>query len=182
VRILIQVDELHSNLVQGGGTSGCVLANRLSQGGDLKILLLERGERKDGWFSRVPLFSQNFMSDDARQIPMKSTPQAQLGDRAIELVQCNTLGGATTLNAMLYTRGIPAEYNSWQCKGWAYDDMQPYFIRSETVLDNEGKTQAEYHGTAGKARLQFCVHVGSLFSAGEWQNRSHEKHHWGHTP
>lgn len=73
----------------------------------------------------------------------------------MELLGGNSMGGCTKINAMLYTRGLPAEYNSWVesgCQGWSYDDMEPYFIKSETDLDHKDSTGLanEYHGTSGK--------------------------------
>lgn len=64
-----------------------------------------------------------------------------------------SLGGSSRINAMLYTRGIPAEYNSWSQagrKGWSYDDMQPYFMKSETDLDQDPNEAPDFHGITSR--------------------------------
>ncbi|KAJ6576562.1 alcohol oxidase [Mycena vulgaris] len=151
-------------IIVGGGTAGCVLANRLSQNVGVSVLLLERGGVQDKWVSRVPLFSSHFASDGSRSWVTKSTPQAHVDNREIDLVGGNCLGGSSRINAMLYTRGLPAEFNGWTKSGnWDYDSLEPYFVKSERNLDpNPGSK--EYIGMRG-----------------EWLHRSHRYLHWIHS-
>lgn len=106
------------------------------------MLLIERGDIADSWVSRIPLFSSHFSSDGSRSKVWKSVPQPSLGGREIDLVGGASLGGASKINAMLYTRGLPAEYDFWNAngaKGWSYDQLLPFFTRSERHL---GKGQS----------------------------------------
>lgn len=137
-----------------------MLANRLSQDPAVSVLLIERGGVKNSFISRIPLLSSHFASDGSRSQVWATAPQKHVDNRAMELLGGNSMGGCTKINAMLYTRGLPAEYNSWVesgCKGWSYDDMEPYFIKSETDLDHKDSTETanEYHGTSGM-EYPFC--------------------------
>ena len=138
----------------GGGTAGCVLANRLSQDGGTSVLLIERGGVQDSWISRIPLLSSSFASDGTRTRIWKSTPQTHANGRVFELAGGKSLGGSSRINSMLYTRGVPAEYNSWAQdgrQGWGYDDLQPYFKKSETDLDQRPGSESDFHGVAGRS-------------------------------
>lgn len=128
-------DSLYSipSHVIGGGTAGCVLANRLSASPDVRVLLVERGPLADSWASRVPLFSSDFASDGSRTIKRPTVHQDQLGQK-IELYQGKALGGSSRINQMLYTRGLPAEYDAWRKEGregWGWDDLKGYFLKHE---------------------------------------------------
>lgn len=181
--------ESHSldSSLAGGGTAGCVLANRLSQDDHTSVLLIERGGVQDSWLSRVPLLSSHFASDGSRTRIWKSTPQTHANGRVFELAGGKSLGGSSRINAMLYTRGIPAEYNSWSQdgrQGWSYDDMQPYFKKSEKDLGQEPGSGPDFHGiTGGSAWIKNDHELRSLslYFVGEWQNRSYKKSVWAHT-
>ena len=85
---------------------------------------------------------------------------------------------------MLYTRGLPAEYNAWSIagrQGWSYDDLREYFARSETDLDQKSDNPDEYHGIQGL--LLVCIQIVKILIGflGEWKNRSHADCYWGHT-
>jgi choline dehydrogenase-like flavoprotein len=145
-------------LIQGGGTAGCVLANRLSQNVGTSVLLLERGGVQDSWISRVPLFSSHFASDGSRSWVTQSTTQEHVDNREIEIIGGNCLGGSSRINAMLYTRGLPAEFNSWTKSGsWDYASLEPCFIKSETNLDSHRGVKA-YNGTKGYRNSQVAVY------------------------
>ena len=126
----------------GGGTAGCAIANRLSASANTRVLLVERGPVADTWAARVPLFSSDFASDGSRTIKRTTVPQSELvgasgvqGDRAVEAYTGAVLGGTSRINQMLYTRGLPDEYNRWETeagmKGWGWDEMKAYFLKSE---------------------------------------------------
>lgn len=136
----------------GGGTAGCVLANRLSQDPNVTVLLVERGGVKNSFVSRIPLLSSHFASDGSRSHLALSTPQMHLDERQLEIISGNSLGGASKINAMMYTRGLPAEYNLWEAMGntgWGYKDILPQFIKGEKLIDRSAQSKLAWHGTKG---------------------------------
>lgn len=131
-----------------------MLASRLSEHKHLSVLVIEKGKPSFSWASRVPLLSSNFQSDGTRTFKFESAPQAHVGGRKMEIVGGKALGGTSRINGMLYTRGLPAAYNSWSesgRKGWSYDDLHPYFLKSEGALDADLK---ENHNASGASRAR----------------------------
>ncbi len=149
LQITLQVIDIFSVSREGGGTAGCVLANRLSASPENTVLLIERGPVADSWASRVPLLSSDFSSDGTRSQKRMSEYQPELG-RSLELIHGSTLGGTSRINQMLYTRGSPSEYDEWAeggCTGWAWKNVEPIFRKSERFLEERGGTA--YHGHKG---------------------------------
>lgn len=154
-----------------GGTAGCVLASRLSEDPNLKILVLERGQsNNDDWISRNPVAS----ADPRRGGPstlIVSQPMKYCNDRAIRMYVGNGLGGTSQINTLLYTRGFAADYDNWAAmghKGWAYCDLLPYFVKSERSLSYPS---SKHRGSVGlwmnrKAKLQFKVVEAWVFFSG----------------
>lgn len=144
-----RVSDYHALQLLGGGTAGCVLANRLSVSPNTNVLLVERGPLSDGWASRVPLLSSDFMSNGSCTMVRKSEYQPELG-RSIDLYHGSVLGGSSSINQMLYTRGLQKEYDLWAesgCPGWSWNGVAPYFKKSERALDSD--VDANVHGTTG---------------------------------
>ncbi|PHH90437.1 hypothetical protein CDD83_3645 [Cordyceps sp. RAO-2017] len=136
-----QVDgKAYDYIVLGGGTAGCVVASRLSEDPDVSVLVLEKGHVKDSLVSRIPLASQNFMSDpDALQIQSGrwTEPMAGANGRRSRLWAVEGLGGASRVNGMLWTRGFPGDYAAWSEMGlddWSYERLEPYFRRMENAV------------------------------------------------
>ena len=112
-----------------------MLANRLSAEPSTRVLLVERGAVSDSWASRVPLFSSDFASDGTRTLLRPMQPQRELvGLRPPNAYVGVGLGGTSQINQMLYTRGLPEEYDRWErdgMEGWGWKDMREYFLKSE---------------------------------------------------
>ncbi|KAG6871964.1 hypothetical protein C0995_014452 [Termitomyces sp. Mi166 len=140
-------------IVVGGGTAGCVLANRLSEDYSVKVLLLERGNARLGWTTRVPLISTNFMGDENAAYKWPSAPVKSLTDsRTLNMVTGKGLGGGSAINSMQYTRGYPQEYDLWSQqgrKGWSFKEVEGYFQRSERFVSSLSP-EREHHGTKGE--------------------------------
>jgi len=133
-------------VIVGAGSAGCVLANRLSAAGN-EVLLLEAGNPDEKREIGIPAaFFELFRSDV--DWGYETAPQPELNDRECYWPRGKTLGGSSSINAMIYARGQPADYDSWAAAGndgWAYEDVLPYFKRAE---HNE-RGSSEYHGTDG---------------------------------
>ena len=131
----------------GGGTAGCVLANRLSANPDRTVLLVERGPAVDSWISRVPLLSASL---DGSPLTTKIQSVVDLVTGGpIDIFQGNGLGGATLINHMFYTRGPAGQYDSWEkngAEGWGSKAILPHFTKSENV---EYNADPRAHGTEG---------------------------------
>lgn len=117
-----------------GGTAGCCLASRLSEIQGASVLVVERGLILDTWPNRVPLISANFFRKDSPSILFPSEPLAQANSRIVQVVSGEGLGGTSRINGCVYTRGLKGDWNRWKRPGWSYDDLLPYFVKSETTL------------------------------------------------
>ena len=133
-------------ILVGAGSAGCVLANRLSANGD-EVLLLEAGKPDEKTEIGMPVaFSELFKSDV--DWAYDTEPQTELNDRECYWPRGKTLGGSSSINAMIYARGQPADYDQWADRGndgWSYENVLDYFKRAE---HNE-RGASEYHGTGG---------------------------------
>lgn len=136
-------------MTSAGGTSGCVVASRLSEDHSVKVLLIERGPCLSGWSSRVPLMSAAYDSNEASYLQWKSAPLSNVNNRELTMVGGKLLGGGSSINGLVYTRGAAAEYNRWSQsgrQGWSYKDVEPLFVKSEGFA---GRPVPEYHGAEG---------------------------------
>ncbi|KAI0473339.1 putative GMC oxidoreductase [Xylariaceae sp. FL0804] len=125
-------------IIVGGGTAGCVLASRLSEG-DASVLVIEKGHFKDNIVSRMPLLSQNMFLGDALQVQGNrwSEPIPGANGRRNRLWAVEGIGGASRMNGMLWTRGFPGDYDAWSDMGledWSYAKLEPYFRNIENAI------------------------------------------------
>jgi choline dehydrogenase len=141
-----------SHIIVGGGTAGCVLAARLSESSGNNVLLLEAGGRDWHPYIHMPVgFAK--MTGSGLTWGYNTMPQRHAGNRCIPYAQGRVLGGGSSVNAEVFTRGVPADYDRWAneegCPGWSFRDVQPYFLRSE---GNTALADA-WHGTDGPLRV-----------------------------
>ena len=135
-------------VIVGAGSAGCVLAARLSEDPSTSVCLLEAGKRDSSLLIRVPLGIAAVVPRRIHNWGFKTTPQPGLGGRRGYQPRGKALGGSSSINAMVYTRGHRSDYDEWAAlgnAGWSYADVLPYFRRSE---HNERLADA-YHGRGG---------------------------------
>ncbi|HUA70331.1 MAG TPA: GMC family oxidoreductase N-terminal domain-containing protein [Solirubrobacteraceae bacterium] len=138
-------------IVVGAGSAGCVLANRLSVDPSVKVLLLEAGGKDRSPNIKIPAaFSKQFHTK--LDWDFATEPEPFVDGRSLYVPRGKGLGGSSSMNAMLYVRGRPVDYDSWKAQGapgWGYPDVLPYFLKSE---DNV-RGASEWHGAGGPLRV-----------------------------
>ena len=134
-------------IIVGAGSSGCVLASRLSEDTDATVLVVEAGGPDKSFLFRWPAgFAK--MTKGIASWGWSTVPQKHLNDRVLWYTQAKVLGGGSTINAQVYTRGNAKDYDAWAdegCTGWSYREVLPYFKRAE---GNE-RFHDDYHGSEG---------------------------------
>jgi choline dehydrogenase-like flavoprotein len=138
-------------VIVGAGSSGAVLANRLSADPAVTVCLIEAGPRDTSPFITVPLGVMTLAKDPRLNWLFTSAPQEGLGGRTVSIPRGRVLGGSSAINGMIYIRGHRADYDGWAamgCTGWGYADVLPYFRRSEA--NRRAGIDPAVHGTDGE--------------------------------
>ncbi|EIN09812.1 GMC oxidoreductase [Punctularia strigosozonata HHB-11173 SS5] len=136
-------------IVVRGGTAGCVVASRLSEDPNNRVLLLERGPAITSWLSRVPLLSQDFRLPTAPAYKWTSQPLQAASDLTNKMVSGKALGGTSKINASVYHRSTPADYNAWSSfgvNGWSWSEVEPVFNKSEKSLSHPNSPHRGHDG------------------------------------
>lgn len=137
-------------IVVGGGSSGCVVTNRLINAGK-SVLLLEAGPPDNTPFIHIPATFARVLGTK-RTWMYQTEPEPGANGRVLTVPQGRTLGGGSSVNAMIYIRGQAEDYNTWRdlgCPCWGYEDVLPVFRRFE---DNETYSN-NFHGTGGMLKV-----------------------------
>ena len=136
-------------VIVGGGSAGSVIANRLSARPDLKVLLLEAGGRDRSILLRMPVAFRILRSRMLFDWGYSSEPEPHAAGRRIPAARGKVLGGSSSINGMMYSRGHPRDYDQWAqmgARGWSFDEVLPYFRRSE----RNWRGDTPWHGGAGE--------------------------------
>jgi 4-pyridoxate dehydrogenase len=151
-------------VIVGAGSAGCTLANRLSEDGRARVLLIEAG----GWDShpllKIPLAWGKVLLDRMCDWGYDSEPEPGMNGRAIEVARGKVIGGSSSINAMAYVRGNSADYERWASRGlpdWSYEKVLPYFKKQESW---EGGANA-YRGGSGPVATRKARYADPLVDA-----------------
>ncbi len=138
-------------VIVGAGSAGCVLANRLSEDPDVRVLLLEAGGKDGSINVKIPAaFPNQFHTK--MDWDYSTEPEPYVDGKRMYVPRGKSLGGCSSMNAMLYVRGRPLDFDLWAgqgAPGWSWDDVLPYFKRAE----NNARGASEFHGAGGPVEV-----------------------------
>src|SRR5579863_6312305 len=140
-------------IIVGAGSAGCLLANRLSADADKRVLILEAGGHDNWIWFHIPVGYLFAIGNPRSDWCFKTEPEPGLNGRALNYPRGRVLGGCSSINGMIYMRGQAADYDHWRQLGnvgWAWDDVLPYFRRSEDQV----RGPDEAHGAGGEWRVE----------------------------
>lgn len=135
-------------VIVGAGAAGCVLANRLSEDPQVRVLLIEAGGSDDRFLIRMPLGFLRAFRDPSITWGYVSEPEPNLGGRRLAIPRGRVLGGSSSINGMFFMRGHSRDFDGWRdlgCRGWGYADVLPYFKK----LESSWRGAVPYHGAGG---------------------------------
>ena len=142
-------------IIVGAGSAGCVLANRISEDPSARVLLLEAGGSDRHPYVQIPLGIGKLQRRKMFDWGYQSEPEPNLNGRQLEVVRGKVLGGSSSVNIMVYTRGHRGDFDRWAragATGWSYADLLPYFKRGESWEDGETR----WRGGTGPLGIQWA--------------------------
>ena len=140
-------------IIVGAGSAGCVVAARLSETG-ANVILLEAGPKDSLLWIHIPAGTLKLLYHPVVNWNYSAEGGEGSGGRRIHWPRGKTLGGSSSINGMLYVRGNPADFDGWAqmgCRGWSFDDVLPYFRKSETYKQG---TDPDYRGKDGPLKVE----------------------------
>jgi choline dehydrogenase len=135
-------------VVVGAGSAGCVVAERLSRSGKYQVIVLEAGREDDSFWMPIPLGYGKLYNDPRYNWMYESEPEEELNGKRLFQPRGKTIGGTSSINGMVYVRGARADFDKWRdlgAVGWGYEDVLPYFKRTEDNVRGVDK----YHNVGG---------------------------------
>ena len=152
-------------IVVGAGPAGCIMASRLSEDPEVRVLLIEAGGKEKSFFRSMPLALPFVYQDNSVQWNHYSGPEPELDGRKIEEKAGKLIGGSSAINAMIWNRGNPMDYDGWASKAgltnWDWAHVLPYFKKLETFAEGE----SDYHGGDGPMKINRAQAKHKLFDA-----------------
>jgi choline dehydrogenase len=156
--------ESYDYIIVGAGSAGCVLANRLTEDGKSRVLVVERGGSDRSIFIQMPSALSIPMNMAKYNWGYESEPEPYLGNRRINCPRGKALGGSSSINGLVYIRGNPHDFDRWEeegASGWGYRHVLPYFRRAETR--DEGGDQ--WRGGEGPLHTRYGTLQNPLYRA-----------------
>lgn len=156
----------YDHIIVGGGSSGCVAAARLASEGKARVLLLEAGHSHRHPLLDMPPGIFKLIQGSKYMRYHRTVPQPQLDGRSLDIPQGHVLGGGSSVNAQVYMRGRPADYDEWQqilrvnndTIGWGWQDVLPHF----RGMESNNRLNDERHGTRGPMLVSDPGHIDEL--------------------
>ncbi|HTB36828.1 MAG TPA: choline dehydrogenase [Reyranella sp.] len=151
-------------IIIGAGSAGCAIANRLAEDLALRILIIEAGPPDSSFMLKMPAGFASLGEKSPYNWRYETTPQKHCNDRRMYWPRGKTLGGSSSINAMLYVRGHASDYDHWRQlgnEGWSYDDVLPYFKKAE----NNERWSDDFHGKDGPLNVAEQVDPNKLNEA-----------------
>ena len=124
-------------VIVGAGSAGAVLAGRLSEDPSLQIVLLEAGTRSGGFLAEIPGMTMQLYGNPATDWLHQAVPDPGMNNRTVIWNAGKMLGGGSSINGMVYIRGLKRDFDDWGCAGWSWEDVTRHFQRAEG-FDGEG--------------------------------------------
>ena len=127
-------------IIVGGGTAGCILANRLTASGKDRVLMIEAGSEPKGFWIPIPAGFSKLLTDKRYNWRFKTQAEENTRGREIAVPRGKGLGGSTLINGMIYVRGQPGDYDAWEsggARGWNFDTLKPYFKKIENYAQGD---------------------------------------------
>ncbi|MBA6292447.1 choline dehydrogenase [Colwellia sp. MB3u-70] len=143
-------------VIIGGGSAGCVLADKLSASGEHSVCLLEAGKADKNWLIHLPIGIIALLQNRSLNWQFNSDQEKTLNNREIFTPRGKTLGGSSSINAMLYVRGQQNDYDHWHSlgnPGWSFNDVLPYF----KALEHQERGPDDFHGINGALNVADSV-------------------------
>jgi choline dehydrogenase-like flavoprotein len=157
-------------VIVGGGTAGCIVANRLTASGQHRVLMVEAGGEPEGFWISIPAGFSKLLVDPRYNWRFQTAPEDNTQGRVIAVPRGKGLGGSSLINGMIYVRGQPGDYDAWEqggASGWNYATLAPYFRKFEAYPQGDASRGHDGPMKVHQVNERFAVSDAFLRAAAE---------------